>query len=110
MALGFSLDCRPLPAPVSPFAWMAAMMRADTYPDQARAEEAGQMARWLEHLAVTCPGIQSNEPLLLAAIARLACDAAGRRTVREALAQIDAQLARAQPANGPANAGGYRIR
>lgn len=111
---GFSLDCRPLPAPVSPFAWMAAMMRADTYPGPKEAEEAGQMARWLEYLAVQLPDVQSAEPLILSAIARLACDAHARRNVRGALEKIEAVLARAQPANGaggpPANGQGYKIR
>lgn len=110
------LDCRPLAQPHNPFAHMAAMLRSERYDTPQRAQEAGELARWLDWCAQRTPNVTSAEPLVLAFLARLAVDGRLRQeTARivQLLDQLTAEAAQRTPAAAPAepaNGAGYTIR
>lgn len=78
-----------LPEAVNAFALTARDMRAMTYPDEKSAMKADVTATWLEFLARDKSlAAMSREPVLLIAMARLACNGNERKRFRKLCDEI----------------------
>lgn len=108
------LSVVPLSEPVNAFAQVAKEMRAIEYPNADAAREAMVNADWLDYLAGCAIPAQTRQPLILMALARLACDGTERERFATVIRAIDEQIAqrkngKAPPSNG-AKKGGFVIR
>ncbi len=94
-----------LPEPVNAFALVAKDFRKMEYPDKKSATKADITATWLEFLAKDKSlAASSREPILLMAIARIACNGNVRKQFRKLCDDITA-IALKNKKNGVAPAG-----
>lgn len=110
-----NLDLTALPAPVHPFRYAAGVLRNTTYRTVQERDQAVAMIRWLEALAARTPGMESNDPMMLAACGRVAIDGPARSMLLRACLETDTLIAeqeRGTPKNGHVNGAalqGFRV-
>lgn len=112
-----TLDLRPLPEMVNPFAQYAADLRAARYDDADKAKKAGELAKWLDFLASTpeLGNVRTNSRLEITTYALAVAKADVRERMIGVLTWIEEYTARSQrqhapqPQQAPANGGGFAI-
>ena len=110
------LDLSPLPAPVHPLKFAAGQLRQSTYRTVQERDHAVGLIRWLEALAARTIGMESNDPMMIAACGRVAIDGNARAMVLRACLEADALIAEQEghkPTNGHATTApalaGFRV-
>ncbi len=83
------LAVTPLPTPTNAFAQVAREMRAGKYPNAEAAEKALESAKWLEFLASKPIPCDTREPVLIMALARIACDGDERARFEAVIGLVD---------------------
>ena len=113
MSSDIYLDCRPMKNPVNPFFHMAKQLRGMKYPDRPTMERAAALVQWYESLAAQLPEIKTDDPVMAAAIAKIAAHAGARNLMGDALTKVERILQKYSNQTAPATVeeepGSFRI-